>query len=246
MKTNRDAYPQGTQQARRADLPGHCPAPAYVEEHPLVLRRGGKRLAVLLASRGLVFSRAMESILRECVNLGGWEVALFQTHGLGIPEAQQDLVTRALAWGAQVTWLVEEDNYMPPGVLKALLKLRLPVAACDYYNHEGSGPVSMRAGKVEFVAFGCTLVRSGVWRLIGPPYVNKGKRLRFAPCGNAEEEDTYHRYGGQDLDFSLRCHRLGVQVGRLSLAEWRVGHLSVTKQGSRGSTNQGFHEIQVS
>lgn len=246
MKTIRDAYPYGVKGARRRTQPGDAELPPLVEEGT-VLRHGPRKLAILLATRGTVFSRAIESIIREGVSCLGFEVLLLMTHGMPIPDAQSNLITRALAWGADVTWLVEEDNYMPHGVLRALLKLNAEVATCDYYNHEGSGWVVLRKiGKLDFYAFGCTLVASSVWQRIGAPYCFRGRHIDFGKDGEPREAEKFYLYGGQDIDFSFRLHRLGIKGARLSGAKWRCGHLSILKHGTRGVSNHGSHEIIMS
>lgn len=257
---HRDIYPQGAPAALRRTRPGDAEPPVPKEEPPLLLNPGAPsphapvRVAILLPTRGTVFSLAIESIIREAALVTGCKVALFMTHGLGIPQAQQNLIKRALDWHADFTWLVEEDNYMPPGVLAALLTrawVEPPgyhVVTCDYYNHQGSNWVVERTiGKVDFYAFGCTLVSSGVWRKIGAPYCFNGHHIKFDAAGNAVEDlrSTY-KYGGQDIDFSFRIHKLGIKGARLDGAKWRAGHLSITKEGTRGISNQGTHTTLMS
>ena len=239
-------YPQSA-------IPSQSAAPVAVEvEPPILLSAIGnrlsippRRLAILLASRGQVFSRAMESILREAANVEGFtDVALFITHGEKIPAAQQQLVTRALAWGADVTWLVEEDNYMVPGVLAALLsKLAAGnlVASCRYYGHCGTNWIvpEVHCG-MKVHAFGCTLVAAEVWQQIGAPYCFSGKHIIADANGQPCEHPTLdYGYGGQDVDFSYRIHRLGIASAHLDGSKWRCGHMHLVKPGDRNSNATG-------
>jgi hypothetical protein len=232
----------------RAFVPDAAPCPAFVEvEPPIILRQNlllesANRLAILLPSRGQIFSRAMESILREARSCTRFRhIALFMSHGLPIPQTQQQLVRRALEWKADVTWLVEEDNYMPPGVLNALcdaLKEGNQVVSCAYFNHEGSDwVISPSPVENQLHAFGCTLVDSAVWRAIGEPYCTLGKRIG----GNGE----YYAYGGQDIAFSQRLHELGIKSTALDGSMWRCGHLHLEKAGDRKSNESGVSVVKI-
>ena len=260
MKADRTYYPYGSHPYRVARNKGDAPLPLVLTPPPLVVSsRGGLKLAVLLPCRGTVFSLAMESILRECLVQTNYTIAIFFTHGMNIPEAQQNLVKRALAWGAQATWLVEEDNYMPAGVLAELISrhtiatpwsatrrgLAYPVVSCSYYDHDGCGWVVPEWGhRMAFHAFGCTLVHRTVWEAIGAPYVSRGKLIHFTASGTPYEDATkFYPYGGQDVKFSFDLYQRGISSHRLDGKRWRCGHLHVERQGDRASNATGASTV---
>lgn len=250
-------YPQTAIPPRNNDAP--CP-PLVEVEKPIVLKdymfRDDSRrnkLAILLASRGQVFSRAMESILREAWTCDQfYQIALFNTHGVKIPDAQSQLVARALGWQADVTWLVEEDNYMQPGVLAEMLrrmeKSDAPrVVSCRYYGHCGTNWIvpEVHCG-MKVHAFGCTLVASSVWEAIGAPYCFSGKHIIADADGQPCEHPTLdYGYGGQDVDFSYRIHKLGIASAHLDGSQWRCGHMHLVKPGDRASNATGASVVAM-
>jgi hypothetical protein len=248
MKVDRTAYPSGTLSARTL-AQGVAPRPSPYLERPLVVSAGtrhSKRLAFCIPSRGTVFSHCVESVLREAGSLEHLRTALFFSHGLPIPDSHSSLVERALLWRADWTLFVEEDNWLPKGVVNALLRLDTPVAACDYFNHDGTNwVVERQIGNMDFYALGCTLISAGVWRQLGEPYLRRGKHIRIRKDGEPEEGLKSYTYGGQDIDLSFRLHRAGIKGARLEGKQWRAGHIHVVKQGSRGSTNYGFHRLVI-
>ena len=244
------------------------PAPEFVgTEPPIYLIQNGPlikgavtRLAILLPSRGQVFSRTIESILREVLSVRDMftEASIFFAHGITIPEAQQDVIRRSLEWGAHITWLVEEDNYMVPGVLKALLferhhnPINPLVVSCDYYKRDGSGWIvpEWNFAVMKFHAFGCTLVDSEVWRRIGSPYCFLGKCLEFfnekgEECEPYQHPEKTHAYGGQDVEFSYQLHKLKIPSWHLSRDKWRCGHVSLISLGSQQSNVAGSSIVSM-
>lgn len=248
-------YPQSAFSAPRIDAP--CP-PFVNVEPPIYLRedtlnRPPRRLAILLASRGQVFSRAIESILREAESVNDFtDVALFMTHGVKIPDAQSQLVTRAMEWGAAATWLVEEDNYMPRGVLAEMMRTmataKAPqVVSCRYYGHCGTNWIvpEVHCG-MKVHAFGCTLVAAPVWQAIGAPYCFSGKHIIADAHGQPCEHPTLdYGYGGQDVDFSYRIHKLGIASAHLAGSHWRCGHMHLVKPGDRNSNATGASVVAM-
>lgn len=248
-------YPQAATHPRSNDAP--CPPFVEVEPPICVYRNawanGGcpRRLAILLASRGQVFSRAIESILREASSSHTFsDVALFITNGVRIPDAQSQLVNRALNWGADLTWLVEEDNYMPVGVLDKLLYEHAAgnqVVSCRYYGHCGTNWIvpEVHCG-MKVHAFGCTLVASSVWEAIGAPYCFSGKHIIADSAGQPCEHPTLdYGYGGQDVDFSYRIHKLGIASAHLDGSQWRCGHMHLVKPGDRASNATGASVVAM-
>jgi len=88
------------------------------------------RIAVVLPSRGMSFSRTMEELLRE---LKGIDHEIFFSVGNPLPECfnipiedalQDDSFTHIL--------IVEDDMIIPKGILRNMLSKRYPVVALDY------------------------------------------------------------------------------------------------------------------
>ena len=88
------------------------------------------KLAVVLPSRGLLFSKTLEELLGE---LEGFDYKIFWSHGKSLPECFNDPTERALADPEVYAVLfVEDDMIIPKGILKKMFAARYPVTALDY------------------------------------------------------------------------------------------------------------------
>lgn len=130
------------------------------------------RIAVLIASRGLVHSRTVESIWE---NIKGYvkvyDFKFIFSHNKGIPGAQNYLVEEALR-DRDVNYLffVEEDVIIPEGGFIRLLSEVEDAAAIDYPQQGGYSTVYKFEDKVYWVGLGCLLVSRHVFENLKPPY----------------------------------------------------------------------------
>lgn len=98
------------------------------------------RLAVILPSRGLLFSETFEELLRE---LKPFDYKIYFAHGKPIPDCFNHPLERALADKKNTNFLFCEDDMMlPKGILKKMLALNVPATALDYpFKNDGEATV---------------------------------------------------------------------------------------------------------
>ncbi len=88
------------------------------------------KLAVILPSRGLMFSETLEELLGE---LEGYNYEIFWAHGKSLPECFNEPTERALADPDVFALLIcEDDMIIPKGALKRMFDANYPVVALDY------------------------------------------------------------------------------------------------------------------
>lgn len=190
---------------------------------------------IAFCSRGIMHSRTFEAIWRNLEGRrGDWE--LVASHGLPIPEAQNAVTEKAIAFGPSWIWFVEEDMLPEPGTLSRMLEAgsRSDVVTVDYKLDNGSKAISFRDGILDYGGMGCLLVKTRIFDKIRKPWFDT---LAFNGMGGSLPFRL--RYGGQDVFFFKRLTEAGVKV---EVIESTVDHLRVIRSGEAGSNN-GAHEI---
>lgn len=199
------------------------------------------KIAVCIASRGLVHSRTIESVLKNVQD--NWK--LFFTHDQPIPDAQNSLVKKALEWGADYLWFVEEDMLTPERTLKEMLKEDKEVIALDYpVGEKRYSCIARKNGEILWCGLGCTLIKREVFEKIGEPYFEADKTVRITshdPFEYEIDENTPYKYGGHDILFGIKIREKGVEISQL---EGTAGHIKPVTEGTQGS-NTGTHEFEV-
>lgn len=88
------------------------------------------KLAVVLPSRGLMFSETFEELLGE---LEGFNYEIFWSHGKSLPECFNEPTEQALAdKDVFAVLFCEDDMIIPKGVLKRMFLRQYPAVALDY------------------------------------------------------------------------------------------------------------------
>jgi hypothetical protein len=88
------------------------------------------KLAVVLPSRGLMFSQTFEELLGE---LEGFDYEIFWAHGRPLPDCFNEPTEEALSDSSIFAILyVEDDMIIPKGILKKMFEQNYPVVALDY------------------------------------------------------------------------------------------------------------------
>lgn len=202
------------------------------------------KLAVVLPSRGLVYSKTVEELYSELGSIKA-PFHVFWSHGLPIPDCFEKPTQTILEGDYDYIWYVEEDMVLPKGILRELLNANVDVAACDYPVGGGKGGTVLYDpdGTPFFTGTGCMLVKTSILRRMKPPiwrddirwepYVEDGF-IHFRI--HQREEDIY---GQQDIAFGLRLYANGHPV---KVIKHTIGQREVLKRGGRGSNN-GYHEI---
>ena len=204
------------------------------------------KVCTLIASRGLVHTRTMESVLANLENLElypGPHPILF-SHDKGIPDAQNDLVERALLTDATHFWFVEEDNTFPPETLFRMLAEQMPVVAVDYpVGAKAYSTIMEKKGEIWWCGLGCTLIDREVFADLRYPWFRTDKTWRITDAETMElvEENIPNKYGGHDINFGMELRRVGIPI--VAVSGLVSGHLEVIKLPDRHDTNKGTIQI---
>lgn len=202
------------------------------------------KIAVILPSRGLIFSRTAEEILN---NLEGYMYDIYFAHGLSIPECFNEPLSRALANNSYTHyWFVEDDMIIPEDSLSAMVLMDAPVVTMDYpVSKKGQGAVFKdKAQRVIFTGTGCLLVKREVFDRLSKPYfrtdikwgaTNHGQFIRF----RANENTMTGVYGLHDVTFGVKLWQAEIPIS----VAGTIGQRKLLSLGKSGS-NDGAHKIE--
>lgn len=204
------------------------------------------KVAIILPSRGLIFSKTADEILQ---NLKGIDHKFFFSHKRPIPECFEEPTAKALK-DKSIThlWFIEDDMVLPPTVLKKLIDADANVIACDYpINKDGRGSVFLdNGGNVVFCGTGCLLVKREVFDNLKKPYftdqirwtmLNYGEQIKLV----ASKNDKGEGYGLHDITFCIKLWKAGILIRVLPV---KLGQRKLLSLGKAGS-NDGAHNIEV-
>ena len=201
------------------------------------------KLAVVLPSRGLMFSETFDELLRE---LEGFNYEIFWSHAKGLPQCFNDPTEKALADPDVFAVLFCEDDMMlPKGILRKMFASNYPVVALDYpFQQQGDATVLHDPkGMAYWTGTGFLLVAKSVLKQMEKPIWRTD--TTFDPF---IDKDTIHfwprkldkiYYGLHDLRFGLLLYSAGLPVMPLEIT---AGQRKLIKLGEKG-TNNGAHEI---
>lgn len=201
------------------------------------------KLAVIVPSRGLMFSETLEELLRE---LEGFNCEIFWSHGRSLPDCFNEPTERALADPEVFAVLIcEDDMILPKGILKKMFAANYPVVALDYpFQQQGDATcLHDPKGMAYWTGTGFILISTAVLKQMEKPIWRTD--TTFDPF---IDKDTIHFwprkldkvfYGLHDLRFGLLLYSAGVPV--LPLKD-TAGQRKLAKLGEKG-TNNGAHEI---
>lgn len=203
------------------------------------------RLAVILPSRGLVFSRTVAEVLREVRSLGReWE--MFMAHSRPIPDCFNEPIAEGMAWGATHFWLVEEDMALPPGILAELVESGAPIASADYPVKPGIMCVNRDAqGVPRHSGTGCLLAERDAlaaempfttdWWYIITDGGATWTRQRVSESARSVI------YGLHDIEFGMGLYRKGRPM---HIIDTTAGQRRVVRDAAEKRNAQGWHDIE--
>lgn len=204
------------------------------------------KIAVVLPSRGLIFSETADEIL---TNLEGIPHKFFFAHELPIPDCFEIPTHKALEDDSIThVWFVEDDMKLTPNTLRMMLEKDMAVVTADYpVNNKGRGSVFRdKGGKVLITGTGCLLVKRAVLDEMKPPYFrtdvrwnikNMGKYIKLTGAKTGQIDG----YGLHDVNFSMNLHRLEIPIHCI---KQQLGQRKLINLGKAG-TNDGAHNIEV-
>jgi len=197
------------------------------------------RLAILLPSRGLVFSETIEEVLREVAPLSH---EFFFAHCRPIPEAFNEPMDKILQGDFTHVWIVEEDMVLPKGILQELLDLQAPIATMDYPAVEGVMCVKRDSkGEVEYTGTGCLLIERGVLELVDKPIFDTSHIWDTSGKYLGKRDPREKIYGQHDIYFFNQIKKLGIPV-KVSKT---IGHQRKIVEYGQKEVNDGFHRIKI-
>lgn len=203
-----------------------------------------EKLAVILPSRGLLFSETFEELLRE---LDGFRYEIFWAHEMSLPDCFNEPTERALADPEVFAVLIcEDDMIIPKGMLKRMFERNYPVVAADYpFQQDGDATVLHDPdGKAYWTGTGFILIARHVLEALPKPVWRTDQT--FDPF---IDKDTIHfwprkldkvYYGLHDLNFGLTLYSAGLPIEPM---EQTAGQRKLVALGEN-HTNNGVHDIK--
>lgn len=204
------------------------------------------KVAVILPSRGLIFSQTAQEIL---ANLKGIPHKIYFSHARPIPDCFETPTQEALK-DKDIThlWFVEDDMELTNDILQKMLDMGKAVVTVDYPTTEyGGGAMFKVKGQVIFCGTGCTLVKREVFEELTKPYFrtdicwnikNYGDFLKIIAVPRG---DSLEGYGLHDVNFCMNLYRKGIPIHDLGIT---VGQRKLVRLGKSGS-NKGTHKIKI-
>ena len=197
------------------------------------------KVAIIIPSRGLMFSRTAEEILKNAKDV---HHKFFFSHRRPIPDCFETPTHEALA-DETITHLlfVEDDMIIPSGTFWGMLNEDKDVITCDYpVTKEGKGAVLSVGGEVIYTGTGCLLVKREVFDKLTKPYfrsdirwnpLNYGKTIKLV--GSMYKDGGY---GLHDVTFGIKLYKAGIPIAVYG----KLGQRKLVRLGKSG-TNNGAH-----
>lgn len=202
------------------------------------------KIAVVLPSRGLIFSRTAEEVLQ---NLKGIPHKIFFSHRRPIPSCFEEPTQAALSDPSFThLWFIEDDMVLPPDTLKKLLDTNANAVTMDYpVTKDGRGSVFYdQGGSVVFCGTGCLLVKRKVFDNLKQPFFTDKVRWTMLNYGEAIKLVGIYGatgYGTHDITFSIKLWNAGIMI---KVVKGKLAQRKLVALGKSGSNN-GAHNIEV-
>jgi hypothetical protein len=201
------------------------------------------RIAVILPSRGLVYSKTVEELYEA---LEGLDFKIFWSHGRPIPDCFEIPTTEALNDPTFTHLLViEEDMIIPKDGIKNMLKANIHAIAYDYPVSGDIGGTVLYDTKdtAYFTGCGILLVKMDVIRSMKKPIWRTDIAWNMKHRSSYVEFNIEDRqkadYGQQDIAFGLRLYINNMPI---HVMKETTGQRKLEKRGD-GMTNNGTHTI---
>lgn len=201
------------------------------------------KLAVIVPSRGLIFSETFEELLNE---VQGFDYKIFWAHGKGLPACFNEPTELALADPEVFAVLYcEDDMILPKGILRQMFAQNYPLVALDYPFQQNGDSTCLHdpQGMAFWTGTGFMLVARQVLDNIAKPIWRTDRT--FDPF---IDKDTIHFwprmlnkvfYGLHDLNFGMVCYSAGMPIMPMQ----RTAGQRKLQQLGGPHTNHGAHHI---
>lgn len=202
-------------------------------------------IAVILPSRGLMFSQTADEILQNVKNLPH---KFYFSHRQPIPDCFEIPTNEALK-DPSVThfWFIEDDMILQPDTLQNMLDIDMAVVTADYpINKNGRGAVFSIAGQVIFTGTGCLLVKREVFDELKQPYFRTDMKWNIKNYGSflkmtKVRDGSVDGYGLHDVNFCMSLYAKEIPIHDSGLV---LGQRKLIALGKAG-TNDGAHQIDT-
>lgn len=202
------------------------------------------KVAVILPSRGLIFSRTADEILQ---NVKGVPHKFFFSHRKPIPECFEKPVEAALSDNSIThVWIVEDDMILRPNTLMKLLDKDKAVVAADYpINKDGRGSIFEVDRQIVFCGTGCLLIKRDVFDELKKPYFRTDSRWNIKNFGDfikmtEVDNGNLDGYGLHDINLCMALKKRKIPIHKIND---KLGQRKLIKLGKQG-TNKGAHLIE--
>ena len=206
------------------------------------------QIAIIMASRGLVFSKTVESVISNILENPQHTYKLYMAHNRPLPQCFNEPLEAALLDKPEAVWFVEEDMVIGKGALAEMVQLfynGYKVSTGDYVDRRTKKDLVARneLGTVLFSGMGCLFVAASLIAQLPKPYIRQGCfYLVDTPLGKDYEYIEGKRtewYGTQDVYFTYMLRKL---AGSIAVIKAKIGHLELIKSGA-DLQNNGVHDI---
>ncbi len=200
------------------------------------------RIAIILATRGLVFTEveeAIETLRHTYVNYTEpIKIRVFRSYNLVLPESQNFLTQVALeSFDPDYLFFIEEDTVPPLSALTRLLKAKSDIACIDYgVNGYSCTARERKTNELLWCGLGCTLIKKEVFNKLEYPWFRSDQSLRL---NDWKWVPNTNPYGGQDIWFCMQAREKGFTIKQI---EGEAKHLRLDSLG-KPETNKGLHQI---
>lgn len=202
------------------------------------------KLAVVVPSRGLMFSETLEELLRE---LKDFDYRIYWSHGKSLPDCFNDPTEQILKDDDIFAVLYcEDDMILPKEILKRMFDRKYPVVALDYpFKSDGdSTMLHDPAGNAIYSGTGFILIAKSILEALPKPVFRtdtawdtmiKGDTLVFWP-----RKLTKVAYGLHDVNLGITLFANNIPIMPMFKT---AGQRKLVKLGEP-NTNNGAHEIK--
>lgn len=214
-------------------------------------------IGICLPSRGLVYSKTVQSVIEgmQALNTVGVATKYFYSHDLPIPDSHNFCIDQAFQDPAiNKIFFIEEDMYIYPDAFVALATSEEDIVALQYNDKNGSphGIVHYNeVGEVLWTGVGAVCIKREVLEKLGSPYFKTHPRygIKKKPKEGGgfttefyelEGSDPY-AYGGLDINFYTQVRKLGYKI--IILSEYKAHQFDLVQLGEK-HTNNGCHIIR--
>lgn len=229
-------------------------------------------IAICVPSRGLIFSRTVECVIKGMQALGklGIESDYFTSHDLPIPDSHISCVEQVLA-NSKVDKIlfIEEDNVLFLDAFMALATSEKPITLLQYNDKNGSphGIIHYNnVGEILWGGLGAVCIKREVFEKIGKPYFRIDHRYKIVKKQTAEDgrlivdyeeiepidvwdskQNKFVKrmdpYAYGGLDIDFYTRARKIGYSIAVLPEYKAHHLQLIQLGE-AYTNQGVHVIR--